>query len=152
MINFQLAPRALINKGGSFMDSWKLWQSIGYGLLIGFLYLIVSQIVYTFYTLSFFLNLPITFVVEFVFIVIVAVFGYWRIKSLKFGILFGLVVTLVPEIFGIFFGALPLGYMVLFVYPEYSVLLFVILVIRFVGFPFAGFFGSYIWRIRKKNY
>jgi hypothetical protein len=134
------------------MDSWKLWQSIGYGLLIGFFYLIVSQIVYTFFTLAFFLNLPITFVVEFVFIVIIAVFSYWRIKSLEFGILFGLVVTLVPELFGIFLGALPFGYMVLFVYPEYTFLLFLILVVRFVVFPFAGFFGSYIWRIRKENY
>jgi hypothetical protein len=143
MINFQLAPRGLINKGGPFMDLWKLWQSIGYGLLIGFIYLIVSQMN----------TFPITFVVEFVFIVIVAVFSYWRIKSLKFSILFGLVVTLVPEIFGIlFFGALPFGYMVLFVYPEFTVLFFVISIVRFVGFPIAGFFGSYIWRIRKENF
>jgi hypothetical protein len=131
------------------MDIWKLWQSIIYGFFIGFSYFVIGQVFYVFLIA---VNLLQPFVVESIFAVIVAVFSYRRIRSLKFGILFGLVVALVPEIFGIFFGFLPVGYMFWFVYPDFSVLFFAMSLFRFVGFPFAGFFGSNIWRIRKENF
>jgi hypothetical protein len=131
------------------MDSWRLWQSIIHGFFIGVLYFGVGIIVYTFEPQ---INLASTFVAEFVFIVIVAVSSYWRIKSLKFGILFGLVVTLIPEIFSLLYGTFPFSYLDLLLYHEVGAVVITNLVIRFVGFPFAGFFGSYIWKIRKENY
>ena len=131
------------------METWRLWQSIIFGLFIGFFYFVIGTIVYTFKPQT---NLAGTFVVEFVFIVIVAILSYWIIKSPKFGFVFGLLVPLVPEIFSIFYGAFPFSYLDLLIHPGFSAVLFANLVIRFVGFPVAGFFGSHIWRIKKENY
>ena len=131
------------------MDTWRLWQSIIFGLFIGFFYFVIGTIVYTFELL---ISLANTFVVEFVFIVVVAILSCWRIKSPKFGFVFGLLVPLVPEIFSIFYGAFPFSYLDLLLYPGIGGVVFANLIIRFVGFPVAGFFGSYVWKIRKENF
>jgi hypothetical protein len=120
-------------------------ESIINGIFVGGLYFF-GEFVYNFLSLDLSMNLSSTFVVEFIFIVVIAFFSYWKIKSTKFGVLFGLVVPLATEIISaIFYGALPFGYLGLFADAEYAGLLFAILAIRYVGFPIAGFYGSYVW-------
>ena len=132
------------------MDIGKLWGSLIFGFFIGFFFFVAGQIIYVFLSLA---NLAVPFVVDFVFFVIVAFLSYWRIKSPLFGFVFGIVIPLVPEIFRLVsYGFLPFGYLGLFGYPEIGGLVFASMVIRFVGFPVSGFFGSHIWRIRKENY
>lgn len=121
-------------------------KSIFSGIFIGFCYFFIGVLINLFLIVYF--DLFNSFLNEFIFLVVIAIFSYLNIKNPKFGLLFGLVVSFVTEVFSSFFGTYPFGY--LFSYPELWVA-FAILVFRFVGFPVAGYLGSYLLTRREQN-